>query len=468
MEKFRVKRLIFCFDGTWNKLDPDLATNVVLTAASIQRVDARGVSQIIHYDEGVGTDSWTAWRGGMFGTGLIENVREAYRFLVFNYDPGDEIYVFGFSRGAYSARTFVGFLRHVGPLRRLHVGRIDEALSLYEARNKGKAGGDDAMRRFRADYSDTVCIGAMDDTWRCANKPGYKKGSAPELEVAYLGVWDTVGALGVPAAIPLSGRLNREYEFHDPSIDGFIRSARHAVALDERRMLFPPILFGDLDELNREAGVASEDPKAPYQEKWFPGVHGSVGGGGDIRGLSDDALAWVLAGAKDAGLKLDTAIGTRIHGFAPNHSASLVNEADPKWSGTLILKTPRRGPSKLSQVSAAAQRRWRTDAVLLGGSPYRPASLNSVAADLNQLGPWNFEPPTDLLAIETVQVGDTLSLYAKRHYHKAALWREIEKANLDVIDDPDEIFPGQKIRIPNLTNPPPSSSSATASLRPKT
>lgn len=107
-----MKRLVFCFDGTWNKLVPDLATNVVLTAASIDRIDKKGVAQIIHYDEGVGTGALDSLRGGMFGTGLIDNVREAYRFLVFNYDPGDEIYVFGFSRGAYSARTFVGFIRH--------------------------------------------------------------------------------------------------------------------------------------------------------------------------------------------------------------------------------------------------------------------------------------------------------------------------------------------------------------------
>src|SRR3546814_9702658 len=92
----------------------------------------------------------------MFGPGLIGNVREAYRFLVFNYDPGDEIYVFGFSRGAFSARTFIGFIRHVGPLHRLHVGRIDEAIELYRDRLEGKDGSAEAMRRFRSMYSDKV------------------------------------------------------------------------------------------------------------------------------------------------------------------------------------------------------------------------------------------------------------------------------------------------------------------------
>lgn len=453
-----MKRLVFCFDGTWNKLSPDLATNVVLTAASIQRVDRHGVPQIIHYDEGVGTGDLDAMRGGMFGTGLIDNVREAYRFLVFNYDPGDEIHVFGFSRGAYSARTFVGFIRHVGPLHRLHVGRIDEALDLYERRKEGKAGPDEAMRRFRAEFSGKVCIGAADEDWRCSNHPGYVPGSAPQLRVRFLGVWDTVGALGVPEVLPFSGWLNREYDFHDPSLNSFVESARHAVAIDERRELFPPVLFGDLSTLNAAAGFASEDPNAPYQERWFPGVHGSVGGGGDIRGLSDDALAWVLTGAKRAGLRLDTEVGTRIHGFRPDPLAPLVNEAAPEWSATQLLKDDREGPEHLWQVSASAARRWRTPAARLGGEAYRPPSLDRVAAALDALGEWDFTPPMDLLATEKVRPGDSLSLYARRHYGDDDLWPEILAANLDVVDDPDEIFPGQEIRVPRRT--PPSTPSA--------
>lgn len=443
-----MKRIIFCFDGTWNKLVPDLATNVVLTAASIERTDSKGVSQIIHYDEGVGTGAMDAWRGGMFGTGLIDNVREAYRFLIFNYDPGDEIYVFGFSRGAYSARTFVGFIRHVGPLRRLYVGRIDEALALYEHRKKGKAGSGDALNRFRADYSDTVCIGPADEDWRCANKPGYVAGSAPQMHVKFLGVWDTVGALGVPQMLPLSGWLNREYNFHDASLDDFVENARHAVAIDERRRLFPIVPFDDVTLLNQARGFKNDDPAAPYQERWFPGNHGSVGGGGDIRGLSDDALAWVLAGAKKAGLRLDTAVGTRINGFHPDPFASPVNVADPKRSATNIFNKDRDGPNHLYEVSASAQRRWRATAAQLAGETYRPKTLAKVAAELNALGPWDFEPPADLLAIEKVKVGDSLSIYAKRHYGDAKQWPKILAANLDVVDDKDEIFPGQEIRIP--------------------
>jgi uncharacterized protein (DUF2235 family) len=427
----------------------------VLTAASIKRVGGDGVTQIIHYDEGVGTGDLDAMRGGMFGTGLIDNVREAYRFLVFNYDPGDEIFVFGFSRGAYSARTFIGFLRHVGPLHRLHVGRIDEAIELYQARNKGKHGSSEALRRFRADYAETVCIGQADDDWRCANKPGYSAGDAPQLRVRFLGAWDTVGALGVPEILPFSGWFSREHHFHDPSLDSFVEAARHAVAIDERRKLFPPVLLGDLTSLNQAAGFANDDPKASYQEHWFSGVHGSVGGGGDIRGLSDDALGWVLSGAKRAGLRLDTEVGTRIHGFRPDPLAPLVNESDPEWSATHLLSDDREGPDHLWQLSASAIRRWRTPAERLGGEAYRPGSLARVAPELDALGSWDFVPPTDLVTTEMVRIGDSLGGYAFRHYRDAELWPEILNANQDVLDDPDEIIPGQEIRIPRIhTNQP--------------
>lgn len=444
-----MKRLIFCFDGTWNKLLPDVATNVVLTAASIDRVDPAGVPQVIHYDEGVGTGDLEQIRGGMFGYGLMDNVREAYRFLVFNYDPGDEIFVFGFSRGAFSARTFIGFIRHVGPLHRLHVGRIDEAVGLYEDRLKGKDGSAEAMRKFRSTYSDKVCIGQGDEDWRCSNVPDYISGSAPLMTIKYLGVWDTVEAMGIPEIIPGSDWFNREYDYHDASLDTFAESARHAVAIDERRKLFPVVRFDDVDQLNASRGFDSSSDDAPYQERWFPGVHGSIGGGGDIRGLSDDALMWVLTGAKRAGLRLDTARGTRIHGLRPDPFAPLVNEADPEFSVTGLIKGDRDGPQHLWQLSNSAIRRWRTPASALGGEAYRPGTLDNVKQELNALGPWSFEPPTDLVTEEKVGIGDSLSKFAHKHYGDAELWPEIYEANRDRILDEDEIFPGLSVRIPH-------------------
>ncbi len=99
-----MKRLVFCFDGTWDRLDAYYPTNVVLTAQSISPVAKGGVVQIIHYDEGVGTTKISKWSGGLFGIGLLAHIVNAYTFLVFNYEVGDEIFVLGFSRGAFTAR----------------------------------------------------------------------------------------------------------------------------------------------------------------------------------------------------------------------------------------------------------------------------------------------------------------------------------------------------------------------------
>jgi uncharacterized protein (DUF2235 family) len=446
-----MKRIVFCFDGTWNALNADTPTNVVLAAASIERQARDGVVQIIHYDEGVGTGRLEKMSGGMFGVGLVDNVREAYRFLIFNYDPGDEIYVFGFSRGAFSARTFVGFVRHVGPLSRLHAARIDEALGLYEQRLKGADGASDKMRRFRADYAAAVCIGDDDDSWRCQNVPGYEKGKAPPLKIHYLGVWDTVAALGVPANLPFSGWMNREHDFHDPSVTDFVESVRHAVAIDERRATFPATLCGDLTALNAAKGKTVDAPDAPYQEKWFPGVHGAVGGGGDIRGLSDGALGWVLKGAKLAGLKLDVEHGSRIHGFKPDPYAPLVNVKNPKPGLLDKLASDRPGPEHVWQISTAAIRRWKADPGLLPEQArYRPKTLGKVAAALDALTlPGPIAATT--MATHAVVSGDTLGKLAVQYYHQASLWPHIFGANRDQIDDPDEIFVGQELRIP----PPP-------------
>lgn len=447
-----MKRIVFCFDGTWNALNADTPTNVVLTAASIVRQTKDGTTQIIHYDEGVGTGPVDHFAGGVFGWGLIQNVREAYRFLIFNYDVGDEIYVFGFSRGAFSARTFLGFLRHVGPLRRLHAARIDEALKLYELRLQGAEGASERMRRFRADYSSNVCVDADDDAWRCKNVQAYKPGNAPLLSIAYLGLWDTVGALGVPTLFPMSEEINRKYAFHDPLVTAFVNSARHAVAIDERRATFPAVLLGDIDALNSSKNIKSDHPDAPYQEKWFPGTHGSVGGGGDIRGLSDGALNWVLKGAKKAGLVLDVEAGSRIHGFKPDALAPLVNEKNPQFSATQLVKADRDGPVQIGHLSAAAIRRWQTPAEKSPeGRLYRPVTLLKVADELNALpNPRNNPAIVPLLATHTVVFGDQLRALASNYYGDPNKSKIIFDANRDVLDDPDDLFPDQIIRIPKI------------------
>lgn len=449
-----MKRLVFCFDGTWNALNANTPTNVVLTAASIVRNTNDGTTQIIHYDEGVGTGRLEKYTGGIMGAGLMENVREAYRFLIFNFDPGDEIFVFGFSRGAFSAQTFVGFLRHVGPLRRLHAARIDEALGLYKERLEGADGASDRVRQFRADYSSTVCIDAADEMWRCKMVPDYKSGAAPLFKVKYLGIWDTVNALGIPEIVPFSKKLNHKHAFHDASLTGFVESARHAVAIDERRATFPPVLWGDLTAINATKNFTPDHKDAAYQEKWFPGVHGSVGGGGDIRGLSDGALAWVLKGAKRAGLVLDQDAGSRIHGFEPNALAPLVNVRNHSKGFTDYILTDRTGPDHIWQLSATAIRRWKASAKdIPEGAPYRPKTLRKVEQSIDASAVPDETAEVEVLAVHTVVAGDQLRKIAMQYYNDASKARFIFEANRDLIDDDDELFIGWKLRIPKLVEP---------------
>ncbi len=445
-----MKRLVFCFDGTWNALGADNPTNVVLTAASIVRETSDKTAQIIHYDEGVGTGRLERFSGGILGAGLIYNVREAFRFLIFNYDPGDEIFVFGFSRGAFSARSFIGLVRHVGPLHRLHAGRIDDAMELYAQRTSGLSGSGDRMRAFRAAYSDKVCIGSDDDMYRCQNVSNYKSGDAPLLTIKFLGLWDTVKALGWPDIIPLSSWLNRKHSFHDAEVSNFVESARHAVATDERRALFPVIQLDRLEELNAEKNVDWRDPDAPYQERWFPGTHGSVGGGGDIRGLSGAALAWILAGAKKTGLILDTERGTRIHGFIPDARVALINEKNPRWSFTQVLKTDRIGPENIWQLAPSTVRRWYIPNP--DGSQYRPVTLSKTANAINSVGGEQFQPVYDQIkTMHTLKPKDELRKLALHYYGNADLSRAIFDANRDVLDNEHEIFAGQQIRIPEVS-----------------
>ena len=278
-----MKRLVICFDGTWNRLDARYSTNVVIIAESVVPFARDKVAQVIFYDEGVGTGKWEHFRGGVFGIGLVQNLADAYRFLIFNFTPGDQIYIFGFSRGAFTARSFAGLLSNCGILQREHAGKIKEAIANYQERKTNSLEYVEKMMRFRNEFCPHVCVSQAEDEWREKNVPSYGPGSRPVLEVSYLGVWDTVGSLGIPKRYAPFKFINRKYEFHDTNLSSFVKSARHAVAIDERRRDFLPTLWSNVDELNSRAGADSTSRDAPYQQQWFPGIHGSVGGGGNRR-----------------------------------------------------------------------------------------------------------------------------------------------------------------------------------------
>jgi Uncharacterized conserved protein len=380
-----MRRLVFCCDGTWNHIESAYPTNVLKLARALPPVADDGTSQVVFYLEGVGTGRGTGkfaqkidrLGGGMFGWGLLTNVVEAYKNLVFNYEPGDEIYIFGFSRGAYTARSLAGLIRSIGILDRDRIHMLPEAIKRYQ--NHSPTGHPDAPDNcaFRWENSRGVTTGSAERDWRKLHHPEADHSKAVPLKITYLGVWDTVGAMGVPSFLWVSKLFNRKYAFHDFALSSSVASARHAIAIDERRATFPDAPWDNLDELNARQ---PDELVRPYQQLWFPGDHGSVGGGGDITGLSDDALLWVVDGARIKGLYLPPSFYDQA-AKSVDPAAPLVNISDQKWSFTSwamsMVKKDRAGPQLLADVAPSARTRW-------GNAEYRPQTLSRVSVDLDK------------------------------------------------------------------------------------
>lgn len=267
------KRLIVCLDGTWNTPDQKGGpTNVVKLMRAVQHVDNEGVPQIAFYDKGVGTGGLTdRIRGGASGRGLDENVRDGYRFLAHNFQKDDEIYLFGFSRGAFTARSLAGFIGACGLLDKPELELLPQAWDYY---------------RTPPDERDVE------------GDSGFKAKSRMDVNIKCVGVWDTVGALGVP--VESFNWFNKpKYQFHDTTIGGNIDNAFHAIAIDEKRGPFAPALWEGSEQtvVNRT-----------IEQVWFPGVHSNIGGGYDDHKLSDVTLQWMLRRVRDnTDLALDEA-----------------------------------------------------------------------------------------------------------------------------------------------------------------
>lgn len=451
-----MRRLIFCFDGSWSKLSNAHPTNVVLVAESIAAIDNQGIQQIVYYDEGVGTGKTDRLTGGAFGVGLETKMRNAYRFLIFNYRPDDEVFIFGFSRGAFTAMSFVGFLRVAGVLTVSNAQQIDEALAIYK-RNKATVDDDPAeVRKFRATYSPQVAIDEADLLWR--RQHGFDMTGTTILSVRYLGVWDIVDSLGLPVFLgPLARFYNQRYSFYNARLSKTVDSARHAVATDEGRILFTPRLWTNVETLNADKGVAAALDSAPYQQHWFPGDHGSIGGGGEDISLSNISLAWVLAGATQAGLKVEFGDRSRIVNLAGDYRGPLINTPLRGWLAHLLFRlerwllgASRKTPDDVAWVSPAAKRRWLADpASLPERKPYRPRTLAPLGTEIDaRAGDFAVVADHPPMAEHVVKLGENLSGIAREHYGKAALYHIIFDANRDVLDTPDRLTPGTVLRIP--------------------
>lgn len=265
-----MKRIVICSDGTWQTPRQDNHTHIVEMARIVLPTAPDGTTQVVFYDWGVGTDNLiNRLAGGISGKGIQRNIRDCYRFLAHNYDDGDEIYLFGFSRGAYTVRSLAGLIRNCGILKKAEAGRLPEAYALYRRRDAGPSS--EEAQAFRATYS-------------------------REATIAFIGVWDTVGALGIPVR-GLSRLTARRHEFHDVELSRYIKRGCHALAIDERRGPFRPSLW----QAQPKAGQIVE-------QVWFSGTHSDVGGSLDPE-LGKPTLEWMKERASDAGLALDETPG---------------------------------------------------------------------------------------------------------------------------------------------------------------
>jgi len=260
------KRIVLFSDGTWNTWS-GRQTNVVRLCRLLAEIPGE---QLIQYDPGVGT-GLLKLAGGAFGVGISRNIKDLYRFLVRHYEPGDLVYLFGFSRGAFTVRSLGGLLEVCGILESSRIGLVNRAFQLY------KAGPSREAEYFRASYSHS------------------------EFEIRVLGVWDTVGSLGVP--FDKLNRLNPfSHRFHDTRLGRHVRYALHGVAVDEGRFVYRPTLWTEQPRSPEEGSAAFEQE---IRQVWLAGAHADVGGGYDQRGLADASLAWMLGQLRELAPELE-------------------------------------------------------------------------------------------------------------------------------------------------------------------
>lgn len=328
------KRIVICADGTWNRPEEDLSTdfptNVLRLARAVKPVGSGKLPQQVFYDWGVGS-YYDQVVGGATGRGLHKNIVDDYRYIVQNYAPGDEIFLFGFSRGAYTVRCLCGLINNCGILTRPDARLIQTAFDHYKNPGAAYAPRGSASIRFREAHSH------------------------PSREVKFVGVWDTVGAMGIPFSF--LGLLEDKDEFYDTKIGSNVRIARHAMAIDELRADFEPTIWLPRENLD-------------LKQVWFAGAHSDVGGsyppdpGGWL--LSDIALGWMMREANKAGLTLEPHLKDRLK---PKATATLHESRRSYYRiKQKVFRPIDHGKDKLL-IHQSVKERWDRD------KNYRPKNL---------------------------------------------------------------------------------------------
>ncbi|KAG6000544.1 hypothetical protein E4U43_001575 [Claviceps pusilla] len=351
------KRLIVCCDGTWMNRDYgfvrshlfgkrgtlQIPSNVTRISRCFKRRCTDGTLQIISYESGVGSggNSIDSITGGAFGAGLTERVREVYAYLCANYMDGDEIILVGFSRGAFTARSVAGMIGNLGLLTREgieHFYPIFKDMQNWQNYdyqdpfpnvpfgNKPKGASADVDYRTRLERMGFTRV--------------YQK-TNQLITVKAIGVWDTVGALGIPK-IPWLEKL---------ALSDRIEHAFQALALDETRAPFSPAVWERprRDRLNTD-----------LRQVWFPGNHSNCGGGWDDQGIANCSLAWMMDQFTRVGVEFD----------AP--SLKRIVEQTEDFYEFADLQTGTKRERRKRKVQ------WAADIIYEKNKPFRPWSLGAI------------------------------------------------------------------------------------------
>ena len=329
--------IIICADGTWNRPEEDLKkdfpTNVLKLSRAIQPA-AEGIKQHVFYDWGLGSYH-NSLSAGATGSGIHKNIMDGYRYIIQNYDPGDKIFLFGFSRGAYTVRALCGLINNCGILKRPDARLIVEAWKVYKS----------PLKKFHPSGAASVAF--------------REQHSHPSRSVHFIGVWDTVGALGVPFS--LMGMFESHDEFYDTKMGANVSIARHALAIDEQREDFEPTVW-----LSR--------PGVDLKQVWFAGVHSDVGGsyppdeGTGIR-ASDTPLEWMLDEASTAGLIIEPHLRESI---TDGSQGKLHKSRKHVYRFKRPLHRPLMLNDKPTKIHPSVKKRYETD------PSYRPPMLKAL------------------------------------------------------------------------------------------
>ncbi len=323
------KRIAYCADGTWDRASKQ--TNVYkLYKALLTTGD-----QVPLYDDGVGSDGnpLVMILGGAFGTGLWQKIKEGYTKIAHVYEEGDEIYIFGFSRGAFTARSLAGMIAVCGlPTKNVTDDLVNLAFAAYR-----------------------------DEVNRAAKLQKLAPWNMFAADIKMVGVWDTVGALGIPAVF--GGVDPIFYGFLNTGLNPKIKNAFQAMAMDERRGEFMPTLW---------SGTPAADQYV--EQVWFTGAHSDVGGGEadaapGVQELSDIPLSWMIDKARGLGLQIDENIAKQY--AHPLDSKYALNKFHESWNLGWGIPVRRRVPTNATIANSVLVR-------CLLDPDWRPSNLSFV------------------------------------------------------------------------------------------